>query len=329
MATRHLHIVETDEDIAFQASVQHAWMLFDRMYPNAESRRTMYGSLRRVVRTYLGHDQSVKAFPWHWLISEDISEDVWLPIRDGYSAKTAKKDAAAIKSLLKCYFRAGVLTAEQYRSATAFDTRIRRVSHSQAGRGLDPKDLQSVTSFILRGDDPVKVARDVALLLVLASTGARRNEVAHLTVGDLSLEKRQILLRVTKNGSERPAWLHPNAVVALEQWILRRGSHPGPLFHPLTRSCQPIIDRGLSAHQMWKIIRRHAEGAGVGCLTPHDLRRFAVSTLLDLGFDLALVSRIVGHKQMTTTVAYDRRPEQRCKEAVSRLPLPDLTELSA
>ena len=329
MTSRHLKVVSGDDDSSFEAAVQHAWKLFDRMYPNQESRRTMYGSLARIVRCYIGEDRPVKSFPWHWLVSDDATEDVWLPVRDGYSAKTAKKDAAAIKSLLKCYFRAGLLTAEQFRSATSFDSRIRRATRSRAGRGLDPKELKALTSTILAGDQPVKVARDVALLLVLASTGARRNEIANLVFEDVNLEKRQVLLRVTKNGAERPAWLHPSAVAALERWIDHRGTHTGFLFHPLKRNCEPIVERGLSAHQMWKIIREHAHAAGVDGLTPHDFRRFAVSTLLDLGFDLALVSRIVGHKQMTTTVTYDRRPEARCQEAVGQLPLPALDELSA
>ena len=327
MATRHLVAVK-DDDVAFLAAVSHAWSLFDRMYPNSESRRTMYGSLKRVIRCYTGETQPVRTFPWHWLVSDIIVESVWLPVRDGYSAKTAKKDAAAIKSVLRCYYRAGLLTAEQHRSARTFDTRIHRASRTKAGRGLTPEELETVLRHILAGEQPTKVARDAALLLVMASTGARRNEIANICLEDVNFKDRQVRLRVTKNGAERLAWLHPNAITAIEAWLEHRGQAEGALFHPLTRSCEPLTDRPLSPHQMWKILRHYADGCGVTGLTPHDLRRFAVSTLLDMGHDLALVSRIIGHRQMTTTASYDRRPEARCRDAVDKLPVPTATQLA-
>ncbi len=329
METRHLSLVSDDNDAAFLASVSYAWALFDRSYPNAESRRTMMGSLQRLVAAFSGESLPVRSFPWHWLVSEDLAESVWLPVRDSFSARTAKKDAAALKSILRCYFRAGLLTAEQYRSAVSFDTRIRRASRERVGRSLTPQELEHLANAITKGSKAVKVARDLALLLILASTGARRNEIANLELDDVDLLKRRVTLKVTKNGAERHAWLHPNAVVALKDWIGFRGSHSGPLFHPLTRSCEPLTDRRLSPHQMWKILRAYADLAGIGALTPHDLRRFAVSTLLDLGYDLALVSRIVGHKQMTTTIGYDLRPEARCREAVSKLPVPAFQRVTA
>ena len=321
MTTRHLVAVK-DDDIDFLAAVSHAWVLFDRMYPNAESRRTMYGSLKRVIRCYTGEVQPVRTFPWHWLVSDIIVESVWLPVRDGYSAKTAKKDAAAIKSILSCYYRAGLLTAEQHRSARALDTRIHRASRTKAGRGLTPEELETVLNSVLAGEQPTKVARDAALLLVMASTGARRTEIAHIRREDVNFKERNVRLCVTKNGAERLAWLHPNAITAIDAWLEHRGRADGPLFHPLTRSCEPLTDRPLSPHQMWKILRYYADSCGVSGLTPHDLRRFAVTTLLDMGHDLALVSRIVGHRQMTTTASYDRRPEARCRDAVDGLPVP-------
>ncbi|GAA3821458.1 hypothetical protein GCM10022226_47250 [Sphaerisporangium flaviroseum] len=41
------------------------------------------------------------------------------------------------------------------------------------------------------------------------------------------------------------------------------------------------------------------------------------------GVDLATAQAIVGHESPTTTARYDRRPEQRRREAVDRLSLPE------
>ncbi len=320
---RHLTVVEEGEDTAHRLAIDQAWQIFNRTYPNAETRRSMLGSLRRMARLYLGEECPVRSFPWHWLVTEQLAYDVWAPSRDTYASKTAKKDAAALKAVLRCHFRAGVLTLAQYRAATSFDTRIRRVSPKSLSRGLQPDELDLMARIIRAGNHPTKVARDLALLLVLASTGARRQEIANVQLSQVDLTQRRLRLTKTKNGEERHAWLHPNASQALVTWIGHRGRQEGPLFSPLTRACTPMSDRPLSAHQMWKIVRTYAHAAGLGDVAPHDLRRFAVSSLLDLGYDLSLVSRIVGHKQVTTTVMYDRRPEERCREAVASLPLPE------
>lgn len=319
---RHLKLISEDAQSQELAAIEHAWRLFLRRYPKGESRRTMIGSLRRLASTYTGSGISARAFPWHWLVNEDLAEEVWTTVRDRYSKETAKKDAAALKSLLRCYYRAGLLTESQYRSAVSFETRIKADDLPPVGRTLTPEELHTLFHTAMGQPTPVKRVRDGALILTLASTGARRQEISHLQYQDVDLEAREAILRVTKTGAVRKAWLHPNAIAAVKTWTHERGHHDGPLFHPLQRDGQPITERGLSAHQIWKILSNLSQAAGIGVVTPHDLRRFAVSTLLDQGIDLATVSRVIGHKSALTTIGYDRRPEARCRDAVDELLLP-------
>jgi len=319
---RHLSLVSEDAQSQELAAIDHAWRLFLRRYTKGESRRTMLGSLQRLATTYTGQAVSPRAFPWHWLVNEDLAEEVWAAVRDKYSKETAKKDAAALKSLLRCYYRAGLLTESQYRSAVAFETRIKADDLPPVGRTLTGQELHTLFHTAMGQPSPVKGVRDGALILTLASTGARRHEVSHLQFQDIDLEAREAILRVTKTGAVRKAWLHPNAIAAVKTWTHERGHHDGPLFHPLQRDGQPITERALSSHQIWKILSTLSQAAGTGVVTPHDLRRFAVSTLLDQGIDLPTVSRVIGHKSALTTIGYDRRPEARCRDAVDELLLP-------
>ena len=84
----------------------------------------------------------------------------------------------------------------------------------------------------------------------------------------------------------------------------------------------------LSTFQVWKIVRDCAAAAGLQGITPHDLRRYLVSNLLDK-FDLVLVADIAGHRNTQTTSLYDRRPDETKREAVATVPLPALGQILA
>lgn len=170
---------------------------------------------------------------------------------------------------------------------------------------------------------PATRIRDAALVLTLASSGARGEEISAAEMSNTDLDAHRIWLVHTKSGEPRNAWLHTAAVDALNQWIAHRGTAAGPLFVPLSRTGRPMVDHGrLSAYQIRKIVRRRAAEAGLGTVTSHDLRRFVVSTLLEHGVDLTLTARVVGHKNPNTTAGYDRRPAAHQRAAIERIHLP-------
>ncbi len=72
---------------------------------------------------------------------------------------------------------------------------------------------------------------------------------------------------------------------------------------------------------MWKVLKRRSEECGIGTVTPHDMRRFVVTRLLEAGHDLFVVSRLVGHSDPSVTVLYDRRPVEALRAAAATLPL--------
>jgi len=163
--------------------------------------------------------------------------------------------------------------------------------------------------------------RDRALVLTMASTGARRKEISNLLLDNVDFADRCIHLKVTKNGDPRDAYLHPAAVTGLEMWMDVRGRRSGPLLVALSRTGRPLLDRKLSEHQMWKVLKRRSEECGIGTVTPHDMRRFVVTRLLEGGHDLFVVSRLVGHSDPSVTALYDRRPVEVLRAATATLPL--------
>ena len=158
---------------------------------------------------------------------------------------------------------------------------------------------------------------------MLASSGVRSVEITGLEVANVVSDEHRLDLTITKGGRPREAWLHPRRdrrprglVGAPRARSRARCSCPSPA--PDGR----MIDKGaLSYHQVWRIVRRRAHEAGLGVVTPHDLRRFVITTLLANGHDLVLVCRIAGHVRPETTAGYDRRPAEAQRAAIESLSL--------
>lgn len=321
--TGDLHALTDEEAEVLTLRAAALRRFSDRYRHNPESRRAMVGSLRRLATEFTEGAFDERTFPWELVVDADLSEQLWGTVAERYSASTAVKDASALRQMLDCCRRVGLLTYEEYRHATSFTAKDTGRPRSPAGRYLSPRDIGTIVTSVLtgRGSTNTRV-RDAALLLTMASSGARGWEVSGAQLHDTHLAESRIWLERTKGGQARNAWLHPMAVEALRRWLVVRGERPGALFVPLSRTGRPLLDHGeLSTQQIRKIVHARTEEAGYEGVAPHDLRRFLVSTLLETT-DLALVARVVGHKNPATTAGYDRRPLRHQREAVASLELP-------
>jgi len=316
-----LHVV-SDAEAEVLGLRMEALRQLERRYPKPESRRAMKRSLARLAETFSQGQRTRETFEWELLFDDDQAGQVWESVARRYSRATALKDASFLRQMLRMCARVGLLTREEAAAACSFST-SGPSDGSRPGRTLTPSEVNRLVASCSEGGSSKQVAdRDTALLLVLASTGARRSEVAAIEIENVHLDESRIWLTKTKSGLPRNAWLHPNAVEALATWMGELDRDRRMVFPALSRVGRPLTDVAMSDHQVWKIVRRRAEMAGLAGLTPHDLRRFVVSTLLDTTHDLALVARVVGHTNINTTARYDRRPDSRARAAVETLPLP-------
>jgi integrase len=319
-----LHAVTDRESEEASLRVEALRRFKARYRHNPESQRAMVGALRRIAQTATDGQHDETTFPWDVIIDEDLARQVWDTVADIYARATVVKDASALRVMLDCCRKVGLLDHEEYAQAKQFEAKGGHVTAS-AGHYLTEQDVGAIVGSCRNSGTANTRIRDTALILALACSGARGDELAHVKLEHLHLEERRVWLHKTKSGEPRDAWLHPAAVTALERWLAVRGSVGQDLFVPLSRTGRPLGHHGaMSTHQVWKIVRRRAALAGLVGITPHDLRRFVVTTLLENGFDIALVAKTVGHKNPTTTAGYDRRPGQRQRDAVAQIRLPSL-----
>lgn len=271
-----------------------------------------------------------RSFAWELLAAPDLIQVVCARIRTfryengqrverPYSPGRINLTQVAIRRMLHYCVLVGLVSPDQVRLAC--DEIPRAPSKRRTGTYLTPRQVASLVTEHAPGSHPVTVARDAAIVMLLAGTGMRRHELVALTFDRLDLKHRKVDMVVTKGGVPRVAYLKPEVVDALQRWIkLGRPKRQGPVFVPLTKSGRVTAERPLSAHQVWKILKARGCLAKVPArLSPHDLRHYAICQMIDAGVDLPTVKDAIGHRRIETTVGYDNRPTSRVRKAVNTI----------
>jgi integrase/recombinase XerD len=265
-------------------------------------------------------------FPWESLADLVFFEWMQDKVRARVGLATTRKYMSAVRSLLMALARAELANPETVRTTLQLAHKLR--DGSAPPRYLLSEDELRRLLHVCRTDSNGALGtRDLAMIATAAGTGARRAEMAALRTESMRRADSTILFDVVKGGGSRETALHRNVVCHLDAWLSFRGETAGPLFVGLRKGGR-LQDTPLSAHQFWKVLRRRAVEAGIDrAPTPHDLRRWFVTTLLTEGVDLFVVMRAVGHRSPTTTALYDRRPILELRKFVDRLPIPDARAL--
>lgn len=167
--------------------------------------------------------------------------------------------------------------------------------------------------------------RDLALLAAMLGAGLRREEAGRLALGAWNtdaFEGQGVLTTLGKGNkeAEQPAPL--GMKVALDAWVAVRGQDPGPLFPAITPSGAHWLPRHLSSQGVYKVLDSVSQRAGIGRVSPHDLRRTYATSLLNGGVDLRIVQQLMRHAKLETTARYDMRGMKERAEAASTLSVP-------
>jgi integrase len=158
------------------------------------------------------------------------------------------------------------------------------------------------------------------LLNVLFRGGLRREEIIVLDIKHYQFSDKNLKV-VGKGGHHRLVPLHSKTIDALEQWIAVRGDQDGPLFigFDTQGNLRDDTDTRMSPSGIYDIVVRRGKRAGLKHISPHDMRRTCLTTLLDSDVDIGTVASIAGHVSVDTTRIYDRRQDQRNAKAIDNL----------
>ena len=145
--------------------------------------------------------------------------------------------------------------------------------------------------------------RDYAILLFLYNTGARADEAARLTIGDVTWGRTPAVRLVGKGNKTRQCPLWPRGAALLHDLAGDRAASE-PVFR--NRRGQPLTRFGI-----YQLVRRAVRTAARQLpalrrtrISPHTMRHTCGAHLLRAGVDLNTIRAWLGHVSLDTTQIY-------------------------
>ena len=154
------------------------------------------------------------------------------------------------------------------------------------------------------------------MVLLAALAGLRVHEIAKIQGQDIDLDAGTLMV-TGKGGSTQVLPLHP-LLLDMAQKFPRQGYWFPTYKGNVTGQKGPILPAAVSI-----TISRAMERAGVTG-TPHQLRHWYGTALLEAGVDLRTVQELMRHLSIASTQIYTKVSDVRRREGVNRLELPNV-----
>lgn len=145
--------------------------------------------------------------------------------------------------------------------------------------------------------DGIPGKRNRAILAFLSDTGARASGVCGLLMANLDIASRRAIV-VEKGRKARTVVFTQFTADILSEWLRVRSDVPTVFYNQ--RDAEPLTRSGLE-----QLLKRLRKAAGVkGRTNPHSFRHAFAREYLKNGGDLATLSKIMGHADVSTTAAH-------------------------
>ena len=240
--------------------------------------------------------------------------------KNAYSISTINMTLTAIRGVVREAWRLGLINDFHYLRLT--DEKGVRGTSSQSGRANSEDEKRALLEACEQNTSICGI-RDAAVLVILMGAGLRRSEVVDLDLEDWQINESVLVVRKGKGRRYREVPVGESTTQAIEDWVSIRGKEKGPLFYAV-KWRDRLDRRRLKSDTVYDIVKKRSYEADVKKVSPHDFRRTYITNLLNSGNDLAIVAKLAGHTDVTTTALYDRRSMGAMREAVATVTVPYL-----
>ena len=236
----------------------------------------------------------------------------------GRSPPTVKQHLAAIRMLFDWLVIGQAVPANPA-------LHVRGPRHSvETGRTPMPTREEARALLAAIPTDSLVGLRDRALVAALLYTFSRVSALTAMRVEDYyPVGKQWWVRRREKGGKEHAMPANPTLQGYLDAYLEAagiEGDRKGPLFRSAAGRTGRLTDKAMSRTDVFRMVRRRAEAAGVatriGC---HSWRARGITAYLENGGLLEHAQRMAAHASARTTKLYDRRGETMTAEEVGKI----------
>ncbi len=185
---------------------------------------------------------------------------------------------------------------------------VKRYRDQSRERFLSPKELGQLGDALAASEASGANPSHLAIIRLLALTGARKNEIRCIRWAEVDLEGYRLNLADSKTGKRAV----PLGAAAVEVFASLQRTGGGFVFPDPRFPDEPI--RGLD--WAWVQIRSRA---GLSDLRIHDLRHSFASIGLASGHALPMIGKILGHAHQSSTARYAHLADDPVRDAVDRI----------
>jgi integrase/recombinase XerD len=237
------------------------------------------------------------------------------------AAPTINQRLVAVRGLFGRLVKEGRIERNPADAELVANLKVSAVSRTE---GLS---LEEIERMIATCDGTLAGLRDKALLMMLYYQGLRRSEASTLNYRDLVTRRGLLEVRDAKNNPYDTVRLRPEVKAAIEAYLdvlnreLRRRETRAedPVFVSLSRIRS--FGRRLSAVSINVIVKARARAARIERrISAHGLRHTCATHGLSRGVPIHHVQRHLRHKDIRTTLRYDRERDVRKNPMTDALP---------
>ncbi len=152
------------------------------------------------------------------------------------------------------------------------------------------RDMATSTNQMLRNN---------VVALTLCTMALRREELSAAKWNDITMKEKTVVLSM---GSNDYVDMPLPVVSTIDRWRAVLGEPPEhtPIIRRIWKGGR-VAKAGLSPDGIWLIIRNASRYAGLGHVTPDDLRRSAVANMYKNGMPVEEISRLLRHRSVLIT----------------------------
>ena len=181
---------------------------------------------------------------------------------------------------------------------------IKKFKEKPRDRFLQSEELPKF--FTELSQEPNEIIRDYILLAIL--TGARRSNLVAMKWEEISWERAEWRIPVTKNDDPQIITLSEEAVIILKR---RKETTTSQFVFPGNGRTGHLVE---PKKGWWRVLK----SAGIENLRIHDLRRTLGSWQAKTGASLSIIGKSLNHKSVQTTAIYARLDLDPVRESVER-----------